>query len=92
MSVAYPPISTRGASRDDDGVSARRGVADWLSLAAAPTFAVMALLTAALSGGAEPLCSMSEHGSLISGMIPMYLLMSAFHSGPWLRLIVGPRD
>lgn len=92
MSLAYSALSTRGASRDDDGVAAGRGAANWLSLAAAPTFAVMALLTAALGGGAEPLCSMSEHGSLISGMVPMYLLMSAFHSGPWLRLVSGWRN
>jgi hypothetical protein len=40
-----------------------------------------------LGGGAEPLCS--AHGSLMSGMVPMYLLMSAFHAGPWLRMITG---
>jgi hypothetical protein len=40
------------------------GAADWLSLAAAPTFAFMAL---------------------------MYLLMSAFHLGRWLRLISSRR-
>jgi hypothetical protein len=32
------------------------------------------------------MCS-AEHGSLLSGMVPMYLLMSAFHSSPWLKLI-----
>jgi hypothetical protein len=31
-------------------------------------------------------------GSLMSGMIPMYVLMSAFHVGPWLRLIAGWRN
>jgi hypothetical protein len=71
------------------GAGVARAAADWLSLAAAPTFAAMALLTAALGGGAEPLCS--AHGSLMSGMTPMYLLMSAFHAGPWLRLIAGRR-
>jgi len=45
----------------------------------------MALMTVCLGGGMEPVCS--AHGSLMSGMIPMYLLMSAFHAGPWLRLI-----
>jgi hypothetical protein len=88
MSEACPVNLIGGGSR----VTGARAAADWLSLAAAPTFAAMALMTAVLSGGAEPLCSMSEHGSLISGMVPMYLLMSAFHSAPWLRLISGRRS
>ena len=62
------------------------GAERWLSLAAAPTFAIMALLTAIPGGGApELLCSAGA--SPLGGMIPMYLLMSAFHSAPWLRLI-----
>jgi hypothetical protein len=73
------------------GVAIVRVAADWLGLAAAPAFATMALMTAAFGGGMEPLCSASGHGSLISGMIPMYLLMSAVHSAPWLRLIAGRR-
>jgi hypothetical protein len=62
-------------------------IADWLSLAAAPTFAIMALLTGVF-GGAAPgtLCS-AMHASPLGGMVPMYLLMSAFHLAPWLRLI-----
>jgi hypothetical protein len=64
------------------------GAADWLSLAAAPTFAMMALLTEVFGGGAmDMLCSAAHGSSLLSGMAPMYLLMSAFHLGPWLRLI-----
>ena len=66
------------------------GAAGWLSLAAAPTFAIMALMTAVLGGGAsEALCSSA---SPLSGMIPMYLLMSAFHSAPWLKLVTGRRS
>ena len=66
------------------------GAAGWLSLAAAPTFAIMALMTAVLGGGApEALCSSA---SPLSGMIPMYLLMSAFHAAPWLRQIFGRRS
>jgi hypothetical protein len=72
------------------GAGVARVAAEWLSLAAAPTFAAMALLTAALGGGAELLCS--AHGSLVSGMVPMYLLMSAFHVSPWLRLVAGWRN
>ena len=68
-----------------------RTAADWLYLAAAPTFAVMALLTGVLGGRpADALCSMAGNSS-INGMVPMYLLMSAFHLAPWLKLIAGRR-
>jgi hypothetical protein len=64
------------------------GAADFLSLAAAPTFAIMALVTGFLGDGAmDALCSAAHGGVLLGGMAPMYLLMSAFHAGPWLRLI-----
>jgi hypothetical protein len=64
----------------------------WLSLAAAPTFAIMAFVTAAFSGGAPDMfCTAAQHGSLLNGMVSMYLLMSAFHSAPWLKLISDRR-
>jgi hypothetical protein len=64
----------------------------WLSLAAAPTFAILAILTGVLGGGQpDILCSAADHTSPLSGMIPMYLLMSAFHSQPWLKLISSRR-
>ncbi len=60
---------------------------------AAPTFAIMALLTGVLGGGPlDGLCSAAQHASPLSGMVPMYLLMSAFHSAPWLRLISRRRS
>jgi len=66
---------------------AGHGAADWLSLAAAPTFAFMALLTAIPGGGPlEILCSAGPGASPFTGMGLMYLLMSAFHLGPWLKL------
>ena len=50
MSGAYAGRGAGGAIRHDIRAAAGRGVADWLGLAAAPTFAIMALLTA--TGGA----------------------------------------
>jgi tetrahydromethanopterin S-methyltransferase subunit D len=61
----------------------------WLPLAAAPTFAAMALLTG-IGGGGNMLCS-AQDASLLTGMVQMYLLMSAFHSAPWLKLISSRR-
>ncbi len=66
------------------------GAAAWLSLAAAPSFALMALLTGFPQGGAsDSLCGLAIDASPLNGMTPMYLLMSAFHSAPWLKLISG---
>ena len=66
------------------------GVADGLSLAAAPTFAVMALLTGVFGGGSmDLLCAAAQDASPLSGMVPMYVLMSAFHLTPWLKLITS---
>jgi hypothetical protein len=68
--------------------SAARVAADWLlCLAATPTFAVLALLTALAGGEPDMLCAAMRHPSPLGGMVPMYLLMSAFHSAPWLRLL-----
>jgi hypothetical protein len=79
-----------GAIRREDN-AAMFGVADFLYLAAAPTFAIMALLAGV--GGAAPdvLCSAARTASPLTGMLPMYLLMSAFHLAPWLKLISGRR-
>jgi hypothetical protein len=69
MSMSCQPIGTRiGGGPHKPG---RLGAADWLSLVAAPSFAVMALLTAVLAGGPQDmLCSAAEHTSPLSGMIP----------------------
>jgi hypothetical protein len=81
------------AMRSEGGHGSARPAADWLCLAAAPTFAIMALLTSVL-GASQPdiLCSTAEHTSPLSGMTAMYLLMSAFHSPPWLKLIARRRN
>ena len=72
-----------------DPTAAAHGVAGWLRLAATPTFAIMALLTALVGSQMDWLCS-SGRGAPLNGMVTMYLLMSAFHSPPWLNLICGP--
>lgn len=64
------------------------GIADWLCLAAAPTFAGMALLTA-FSPGTQMSCSSMQETFAFDGMVTMYLIMSAFHLPPWLRLVSG---
>jgi hypothetical protein len=64
------------------------GAAEGLGLAAAPTFAAMAVLTGLLERGAPDVLCATAHGtSPLSGMVLMYLLMSAFHITPWLKLI-----
>jgi hypothetical protein len=78
-------ISAEGAER---GPAAALGTADRLSLAAAPTFAVMALATGLLGSDASgAMCLAAPHASPLTGMLPMYLMMSAFHTAPWLKLI-----
>ena len=81
-----------GPSSDTIGHESRnaatRGAADWLCLAAAPTFAIMALLEA-VTAGADMICSGVRDAFPFDDMVTMYLIMSAFHLPPWLRLISG---
>jgi hypothetical protein len=82
---------TRGR-REEWFARAALGTADWLRFAAAPTFAIMALLTGVLGGGPrDMLCSAAQDASPLSGMVSMYMLMSAFHAAPWLKLISSRR-
>jgi hypothetical protein len=78
---------------DDERAYPVLGTADWIALAAAPSFAIMALLTRLFGGGpADMLCTAAHGVSPLSGMVPMYLLMSAFHTAPWLKLISRRRS
>lgn len=91
-SAAAPQREVAGACAGS-GKAAALGAADWLSLPAAPTFAIMALVTGVFGGGQQDsLCSLMQDVSPLSGMVPMYLLMSAFHLAPWLKLISSRRS
>jgi hypothetical protein len=71
--------------RGGDRAALFRGVLNALPLAATPTFTVMALLAAVSGGG--PLDGLCAAASPIGGMVPMYLLMGAFHAAPWFKLM-----
>jgi len=86
VTEAHSAGAAADAGRDGGEVVAASHLARWLGLAATPTFAVMAVLTAALGGGPADMLCAAGHGAFV-GMVPMYLLMSAFHSAAWLRLI-----
>ena len=91
MSETHIDRGSFGAVGCENRSAAVLGAADFLYLAAAPTFAVMALLTCVVGGGpADALCSIAGVSPL-SGMLPMYVLVSAFHSTPWLKLIARRR-
>ena len=87
--IATQHETSGGSAGDHAGT---RGAADWVCLAAAPTFAIMALLTGVPGGGSDMFCSAAHDASPLSGMVPMYMLMSAFHSTPWLKLISSRRS
>jgi hypothetical protein len=86
MSEACSGGSDSGAARRNMAAS---GAAEWLRLAAAPTFAIMALISG-VGGPVDMTCS-AMPPSPMSGMVAMYLLMSLFHSAPWLQLLSGRR-
>ena len=92
MSEVYSGGSDGGAVRCASRNTAAPNAADWLCLAAAPTFAIMALLASPLGGHPAMLCSAAQDASPLSGMVPMYLLMSAFHLTPWLKLVSKRRS
>jgi hypothetical protein len=86
------PTHTIG-TREAWSAPAALGASDWVCLAAAPTFAIMALTTGVIDAGPHDLlCAAARDASPLSGMAWMYILMSAFHSAPWLKLIASRRN
>jgi len=83
-------MKTARSTRPSIEASGASTIARWLSLAAAPTFAITAVVTGVLGGGAHDVrCAAASHASVLGGMTPMYLMMTAFNVAPWLQLISG---
>jgi hypothetical protein len=78
-----PNATTAGGLPGKSGAWAA-GLAHWLSLAAAPCFALLALHSAT-GGDASMLCAPGQGAFRLGGMAAMYLVMSAFHLPAWLR-------
>jgi hypothetical protein len=78
----------RHTASNGESSSVAASAAHVLSLAAAPTFAIMALMTGILEmGPTDLLCAATQRASPLNGMVVMYALMGAFHAAPWLKLI-----
>lgn len=90
--VSISPVGRRNVDTCAGRGHAATGLAGWLGLAAAPTFALMALWTVFFTGQPDMFCMAMQGSSPVSGMTVMYLLMSAFHAAPWLRLLARRSD
>jgi hypothetical protein len=62
-----------------------------LALAPTPTFALLAVLSVGQESSLQNVICSAAHSSPLTGMVSMYLLMSVFHAGPWLRLAARAR-
>jgi hypothetical protein len=87
------PINANGVKcGNNDGIVVMLVMANWLRLAAAPTFTIMALLTVVLDNRLPNALCLATGGLRLGGMAPMYALMAVFHSAPWLNLISHRRN
>jgi hypothetical protein len=92
MHEVFSSARARGAIYSEGRRRTHVGTVDGLSFVAAPTFAVMALLTAVGGAGPDMLCSAAGRAWPFGGMVPMYLLMAVFHARPWLKLLAAWRS
>lgn len=90
--MGNPLISNAGDGCAIRGDAAGTPAASLLSLAAAPTFVVMALWSAVAGGPAEMMCNSGGSALSLNGMAAMYALMSVFHVSPWLTLLSNRRN
>ncbi|WP_306460450.1 hypothetical protein [Brucella cytisi] len=60
----------------------------WIGLAATPTFALMAWISASGSHGMT-MCSDASTFAAVNSMAVMYVLMSLFHLSPWMKLFAA---
>ena len=85
-------MSGLATKRNDDALlKPVVGAVDWLGFAAAPTFALMAGVSAVSSSGTT-ICSVAWLSPPLNEMVPMYLLMSLFHLSPWLKFLSHRRS
>jgi len=89
--ASMSPVVRHDVETRAGGGRAASGAAGRLGLAAAPTFAIMALWTSLFSGQPDMMCMAMQGSSPMNGMTVMYLLMSVFHAVPWLRVIFSRR-
>ena len=85
--LSISPVAHRDADTCAGGGDAAPSLATCLSLAAAPTFAALALWSAFFTAQPDMLCMAMLGSSPMNGMALMYALMSVFHAAPWLRLL-----
>src|SRR4051812_5905768 len=84
-----PASAATNTSHDGgEAVTASR-LARWLGLAATPTFAIMAVLTAVLGSGTMDMLCAGGDGSPLGGVVPVDFLVSAVPSAAWLKLVSG---
>jgi hypothetical protein len=93
MPAAAENTAKPGGSPAARGGGARRSAARratrCLHLAAAPAFLLMTLATLLDASPMAAMCGGNDWP--LGGMAPMYLLMSAFHLGPWLEAVSDRR-
>ena len=60
-----------------------------IGLSASPVFASMALICGIYQDELSAICASGPGALPLTGMVWMYVLMSIFHVGAWLRLLEG---